>query len=360
MPDPVFTTGFELRKVKFSISNFPKALLDRASMEVYVLMGTLRKVADDYISPEAEQEFQAKLFQTEPKLLCKYLLAKVHQWIRIIHKVHINSMFGSFFNNGSKYFLTDCKIIELDIRNPDILDKLKKGVPKRLKEAVVPIFNTKMIELQRIKQAKKQFDLLQRRRKRQMEKDVMMNNEETSLQRFQFLLNSEIKRYKSVRRSDLYTSYQSKDKPSAKNQLDMYRPKETKDWSAKRLSKLKKGADTTMAKYHDSWGRRPSKSSTLKRRLKLRYNTQGEANNTISFFGVKGHKMDHLLGIRKTIFPSRKFDSRSGGAMDTYFGSFFQRDNEIRKTHIGFKRVGNEGEGVVGSGLYVKIQKKQR
>ena len=322
-PDAEFTTSYNIQKVKFSLESYPKEMLHRASLEIYVLMGTLTKVADDYVSQEQELEYQKELAQSNPKELCKYLLAKIYQWARIMHKVHINSMFGTFFSNGSRFFLTDCKIIQLEIQNPEMMDKLKKGMPKKVNEAQSnPIFNTKMIEIQRLKQKKKEEDL-KKRREKNFEKEILMRNEETSLQKFRVVLQGQIGQYKSLRRSELYKSYD----PQKENKA-LYRTGAPEDYSNEKIEVMK------------GVGKR-SKSVGMRERLKKRLRAKtgfSSKERDVSYFGVQGTKAEHLLGIRKAIHPKSRFDRKFGGLMNPYFGEYFKEEEKIRKTYQIFKK----------------------
>lgn len=87
----------------------------------------MNQIAEDdseYISQPEEEKFKSELVSLDLEEYCRYMLAKIHWWIKLVHNVDLKSMVGVFMGSKLGMKLYDCKIVEMSISDPNLSEKI--------------------------------------------------------------------------------------------------------------------------------------------------------------------------------------------------------------------------------------------
>lgn len=324
---------YNMQRVKFNIETLDEELLRRAALETRLLMGNVPVISDEFISPQSEIEFQRNLMQKDPKKYCKYLLAKIYHWIRIMHKTVIRRMYGTFFSDGKDYYFTNCKVIEYRIKDLEVETRLRKN--KKMSDGVMSeVQRVEKLENERREMAAKLELLEKKNNERKMLRQVaMMQNEHSTFHQFNYLLQDSLKKDKQFlmqRRPVNYTRYR-KTNASIRNDDGVYR-------------NISPGSPVVKP---------PKKKKT--RRLKHKRKSV--------LLSLKGSSVNQLMRSRKMIFGDKELEARPNEAKikaKARSASIRKRnkfEEKANKTSNHFKRFFRTENGKMSR---VKINMKKR
>ena len=86
-------------------------------------MGVMTHVCKDFISETEEVLFKKGLYARDKEEYCRYILAKVYNWIKFIYKIELRCIIATFFGTKTDYLLYKCYIADMRIRDLGFVEK---------------------------------------------------------------------------------------------------------------------------------------------------------------------------------------------------------------------------------------------